>query len=45
MYYEEKCEDGSWFWRGTPDGKWERLSYLMLEEKLNQVLEQPKRSA
>lgn len=25
MYYEEKCVNGQWFWRGTPNGDWEPL--------------------
>lgn len=22
MFYEEKCVNGMWYWRGTPDGDW-----------------------
>jgi len=38
VYYEEKCVDGVWYWRGTPTGEWNKFSYLALQEKLNEVL-------
>lgn len=24
MFYEERFEDGEWWWRGTPNGEWVR---------------------
>ena len=34
MYYEEKFEDGFWWWRGTPNGNWEKFSEAKLYHKL-----------
>ena len=33
MHYEEKCENGHWYWRGTPDGAWLPFTVEMLEQK------------
>lgn len=34
MYYEEKYDNGVWYWRGTPDGEWIEMGARMLSEKL-----------
>lgn len=38
MFYEEKCTEGCWYWRRTPDGEWLKFSYLALQNKLNEIL-------
>lgn len=35
MYYEEKCENGHWLWRGTPNGAWLAFTTEMLEKKVS----------
>lgn len=48
MFYEEKCERGKWFWRGTPDGEWQEFSRDNMYAKLTEVTElfsQAKRDA
>lgn len=37
MFYEEKVEDGAWFFRNTPDGKWRPFTTEMLQEKITEL--------
>lgn len=34
MYFEEKLIDGWWYWRGTPDGDWQRMTAEQLNSRL-----------
>lgn len=34
MFYEERCIDGVWYWRGTPDGEWNEFTLTDLRTKL-----------
>ena len=43
MYYEEKCEHGVWYFRGTPDGEWREFSKQMLQEKIFDLTKDGKR--
>ena len=37
MYYEEKYEDGKWYYRNLPDGRWWEMSYKELAENYNRL--------
>ena len=36
MFYEEKCVNGMWYWRGTPDGEWNEFTVSDLRNKLSE---------
>lgn len=38
MFYEEKCIDGLWRYRTSPEGAWQLLSMQTLAERLNAAL-------
>jgi hypothetical protein len=34
MFYEERCIEGRWYWRGTPNGEWNLMGVDQLAQKL-----------
>lgn len=38
MYYQEKCVDGVWLYKTTPDGNWHEFTFEMYRNKLREVL-------